>query len=218
VDQVRPEEQGPAVALSARPRALLRPTRFDPPVLGPGSGSRDVRDVHAEQLAAAMSVAREEGLRAARKQVDAALAAHEQARRGFEAAAAALMAAADQLRRHDADSIETVQQQAVMFGVSLAEELIGRELRGCDDTVLGTIERAVAFVPERGTVLLRVHPADAHVVNAENGTWERLRSRLEVVPDPAIERGGCVVAVGPLRIDAQLGPALARVQAVLGAS
>jgi flagellar assembly protein FliH len=216
VDQGRLEEQGAPSALSARPRALLRPTRFDPPVLAPVKSSRDVRDQHADQLAAAMAVAREEGLRLARAEVAAAVAHHEQAARRLEQLTQALSAAVDQVRGHDREAIDAVQHQAVMFGVAVAEELLGRELRSCDDTVTAAIERAVSFVPDRGEIILRVSPTDLEVASAFTTQFAPLAERVRFEPDPAIGRGGCVAVVGPLRIDAQLAAALDRVRAVTG--
>ncbi len=40
---------------------------------------------------------------------------------------------------------------------------------------------------------------------------------LTLVADPGVEPGGCILAVGDSRIDAQLGPALDRVRAALSA-
>ncbi len=37
----------------------------------------------------------------------------------------------------------------------------------------------------------------------------------EVLADPTVERGGCILDVGPARVDAQLSAAVARVRAEL---
>jgi flagellar assembly protein FliH len=195
-------------------RRLSRPARFDPPVLI-DRGQRN--DEHSRQLAAATERARQEGLHAARREVDAAIAAHAQARSQLEAAARSLGAALDQVGRRDAGELEALQRQAVLFGVALCEVLVGRELSSCDDAVATAIERAMLLIPDRGTVSLRVHPAtfaaagDAVAKNAD------LRGRAELVADSQVEAGGCIAVVGQLRIDAQIGPALARVREVVGA-
>lgn len=201
--------------MTDRTRRLLKPTRFDPPTLTPIGTVRDIADQHADQLAAAMAVAREEGLRAARAEVQAAIAAQQAASRGLEAAAAALRRAVDELERRDGDTIEGVQEQAVMFAVSLAEELIGRELRSCDDLVVAAVERAMTLTPDRGEVTLRLNTADLTTVQHFTDALPSVSGRVVLVPDVAVERGGCVAVVGPLRIDAQLTPALERVRAQL---
>jgi len=159
--------------------------------------------------------AHEEGLRAARAEVDASVAAHEAARRRLESAAAALMRVTEQVARHDREAIDAVAHQAVLFGVSVAEELLGRELRSNDDTVMASVQRAIALVPDRGEVVVRLHPADLEIVRQEVEQWSTGGLDIALVPDQAVARGGCVAAVGPLRIDAQLAPALDRVRIAL---
>jgi flagellar assembly protein FliH len=200
-----------------RSRRLLKPTRFDPPTLVPVASARDIADQHADRLAAAMAVAREEGLRAARVEIAEAIAGHEAARRDLEVAAAALRRAAAQLADRDGETITGVQEQAVLFGVSLAEELLGRELNSCDDVVIAAVERAMTLVPDRGEVTLRLHADDLALVAAFTAEMPAIEGRVVLVPDVAVERGGCVAVVGPLRIDAQLTPALERVRASLRA-
>ncbi len=201
--------------MNAGTTRLLRPTRFEPPSLTAITSTRDLLDQHAEELAAALRDAREEGLRAARAEVDAAISAHEAARRGLAFAAAALTRVAEQVAQHDREAIDAVQHQAVVFGVSVAEELLGRELRSCDDTVLASVQRAVALVPDRGEVVVKLHPADLAVVQAEIDQWSTGGLEISLAADQSIGRGGCVAVVGPLRIDAQLTPALDRVRAAL---
>lgn len=186
-------------------------------MLTPLRSSRDVLDQHADQLAAAMAVAREEGLRQARATVETAVAGHEAAQLRLDAAAAAFSSAARQLLDNDVEIVEAVQQQAVMFAVSLAEELLGRELRSCDDAVLGSVERAMALMPERGSITLRLNSGDLAAVESFMGELPSLALRVELTPDAAIERGGCVAVVGSLRIDAQLGAAFERTRAALRA-
>ena len=200
-----------------RSRRLLKPTRFDPPTLTPIATAKDISDQHAEQLAAAMAVAREEGLRAAQSEVAAAVAAHHAATRELQLAAAAMERATASLVLHDGESIAEVQDQAVMFAVSLAEELLGRELASCDDLVIAAVERAMNLMPDRGEVTLRLHAADLQVVAGFAAGMANLADRVALAPDPAVERGGCVAVIGPLRIDAQLAPALERVRAALRA-
>lgn len=203
--------------MTPRPKALLRPTRFEPPTLTTISNTRDLLDQHAEELAAARIAAREEGLAAARAEVDAAVAAHDAARRRLESAAAALQRVAAQVAQHDGEAIAEVQHQAVLFGVSVAEELLGRELRSVDDIAVAAVERAVALVPDRGEVVIRLHPNDLATVGEHTSGWSTGGLSLQLVADVAIQPGGCVAVVGPLRIDAQLAPALDRVRAQLSA-
>ncbi len=215
MDQGRREARGKATALTLRTGGLARPTRFEPPSLTAIASSRDLLDQHAEELAAMRRAAHEEGLRAARAEVDAAIAQHEAARRRLESAATALLRVADQVAQHDREAIDAVQHQAVLFGVSVAEELLGRELRSFDDAVMASVERAIALVPDRGEVVVRLHPGDLAVVQAEVDQWSTGGLAISLVADQSVAPGGCVAVVGPLRIDAQLGAALDRVRTTL---
>jgi flagellar assembly protein FliH len=70
-------------------------------------------------------------------------------------------------------------------------------------------------VPERGEVVVRVHPDDAAAA-ADADVPELSARGIRIVADPSIEPGGCVLDVGDCRIDAQLGAAAARMRAALG--
>jgi flagellar assembly protein FliH len=59
----------------------------------------------------------------------------------------------------------------------------------------------------------RLHPADAAVLGDQPLAGSP--GALTIIPDPAIEPGGCLLEVGDSRIDAQLGSALDRVRSAL---
>ncbi|WP_324276115.1 FliH/SctL family protein [Blastococcus brunescens] len=81
--------------------------------------------------------------------------------------------------------------------------------------VLDAVRRALALCPADAPAVVRVHPDDLGEIPAE--ALAELPDTVRVVADPAIERAGAVAETGPRRIDAQLGAALERVQAVLTA-
>jgi flagellar biosynthesis/type III secretory pathway protein FliH len=194
-------------------RRLNKPARFDPPMLI-DRGRRN--DDQSRQLAAATENARQEGLRAAQREIAAVVAAHNRTREQLEAATRSLASAVDQVAQRDAGELEALQHQAVLFGIALCEELIGRELSSCDDATAAAIERAMRLVPDRGTVYLRVHPAAIAAAGDVVAANAGLRGRAELVADSQVEAGGCIAVVGPLRIDAQIGPALERVRKAVG--
>lgn len=202
--------------MTAGQRAVLRPLRFEPPTLLAPAPRADQSDERARQLAAAFADARSDGLRAARDEVDRVIADHDIARRALERAATALTQAAEDLASRDSALTDQLHDAAVRLAVGIAEELIGRELRACDDAVVDAVARAARLLPDRGSVELRVHPDDiaAAVPAAERAGLEH---RAEVVADDLVEPGGCVAVAGPLRVDSQIGPALDRVRAALRA-
>jgi len=179
---------------------VIRPIRFEPPLLSTAKPTESIHEEHARAL------------QAVRAEVDNAIARHEQARADLEHTARAFSAAIERLDARDAEVLDALQRRAVQFAVQLAEEIVGRELASCDDIVAASLARALQFVPDRGEIAVRIHPADVDVARTTVDAHVELSRRLELIPDPSIESGGCIVVVGALRIDGQMGAALTRVR------
>ena len=125
----------------------------------------------------------------------------------------ALDEAVAQLDAVDAVSLRDIETDIVDLAYSVVEALLGRELELSSSATRESLRRCLSLAPDRGEVVARVHPDDLH--NIDNVHELAPGRRVELVADPAIERGGSVVEVGACRIDGQLGPALARVRSVL---
>jgi flagellar assembly protein FliH len=200
----------------------------DQPVAGSRPSFR-LGDVYADELerlrtrahAEGFAAGRAEGLGAAESVVaEAERAAQQrlaevQARweRRLVSATAALGAAARQLEESALPVAEDIRDSTTATVLTLLEELFGRELRLAEDPVLDAVRRALTFCPADAPAVVRLHPDDLAEVPAE--ALAGLPDSIRVVADPAVERAGAVAECGPRRIDAQLGSALQRVQAVL---
>ena len=232
MDQSRLDERAPRRELDVR--AAIR---FEPPRLASIGGGRISRSA-AE--VGALADAREQGRAEAMAELTAAIDEHRRAAKEMAAAALALSDALDQLERADLGRIHDVEQQALHLALGLAEEVIGHEVSTNGNAVIAAAIRALALAPDRGTIVLRVHPSDATVVRAAiAGTRDtshdrtlspahdpahdpaqsspdsiagHLSSTVQVIADPSVERAGVVAEAGPLRIDAQVGSALARIR------
>jgi flagellar assembly protein FliH len=206
VDQSRLDGSARSVPLTARSRPpaaapVLRPVRFSPPKLS----------VLDEQLAArnapdpaAMDAAREEGRRAAEAVLASQVAAHRQATDAMQRATSVFANALDQIEHVDLGTLHDFQQQVLSLALHLAEEIVGRELRACDDVVLAAVERSLSLVPDRGDVVLRVNPDDLAVVLESTSSMGHRAGDVQIVADAAVGRGGCVASCGALQVDAQL--------------
>lgn len=159
----------------------------------------------------------EVGLRSGAAEAERVAAEHRRAVDGLATALAAIERAAGALERRDAVSLADVERDAVALAVALATELVGRELAITEQPVVDALRRAMRLTPDRGLPRIRVHPDDEAAIRAEleAGTI-RCPDAAEIVADPAVERGGCLVDVDACRIDAQLGPAIERLRAALG--
>jgi flagellar assembly protein FliH len=73
------------------------------------------------------------------------------------------------------------------------------------------VARALALLPGEVEVVIRMHPDEAACV--EDPSDEN--RRVVIVPDPEVERGGCIADAGACRIDTQVSSALERVRRVL---
>lgn len=206
MDQSRLDGSARSVPLTARSRPpaaapVLRPVRFSPPKLS----------VLDEQLAArnapdpaAIDAAREEGRRAAEAVLASQVTAHRQATDAMQRATSVFANALDQIEHVDLGTLHDFQQQVLSLALHLAEEIVGRELRACDDVVLAAVERSLSLVPDRGDVVLRVNPDDLAIVLESTGSMGHRAGDVQIVADAAVGRGGCVASCGALQVDAQL--------------
>jgi flagellar assembly protein FliH len=191
--------------------------RFEPPKLtsiGGGRISRSTAEVGA------LAEAREQGRAEALAELDATIERHRRATEDMQAASRALVDALHQIQRADVDRIHDLERQVLELGLAVAEEIVGREVAADRHVVLTSAERALALAPDRGPVVLRVHPADVAAVRdalrpdaaAGSSIGAHLANPVQVVADPSVERAGVVADVGPLRLDAQVGSAIARIR------
>ncbi len=164
---------------------------------------------HAEGMAAAAAVVAETERAAAARLADA------QARweRRLASAAAAMGAAATALEAATVPTADDVRDTIVGAVLTLVEDILGRELALADSPALDAVRRALTLCPQDAPVVVRVHPDDLAEIPAD--ALAELPESVRVVADSRIERAGAVAETGPRRIDAQLGAALERVQAVL---
>lgn len=193
---------------------------FDAPSLPPLAAVRDRADETVERAARLREDGYvggyEAGWAASQADVERELAEHRRAAERLAGAARALEDAARDLARRDHLELASIEHDVVALATALAVDLVGRELAVTDEPVVDALRRAAALVPDRGTPLVRVHPDDEQTardaVAADILTWT---GDVTVVPDARVEPGGCVVDVGPCRIDAQLGPAIERLRAAM---
>jgi flagellar assembly protein FliH len=160
----------------------------------------------------AIAEARAQGRADAMAEMTDAIEQHRRATDDMDAAARALTRALDQLAEADRQRVHDVEQQTLHLALALAEEIIGREVRDDDGLVVTAATRALSLAPDRGSVVLRVNPGDVAAVGDPARLAGHLASVVHVVADPSIDRGGAVAEVGPLRIDAQINSALARIR------
>lgn len=150
-------------------------------------------------------------------EVAAAIDDHRRSAARLDQCAAVFDQAAADLSRRDCLALEEVERDVVTLAAALAAEIVGRELNAVDQPVLDALARVARLLPERGMPTLRVHPDDAETAReAVDADLVRWNGEVEFLADSSVERGGCVVDLGPCRIDGQISSAIARMRAELG--
>jgi flagellar assembly protein FliH len=128
-------------------------------------------------------------------------------------ATAALGDASRQLEQAVLPVAEDVRDSILGIVTTLVEDLLGRELAVAESPGADALRRALTLCPDDAPVVVRLHPDDLAEIPAE--AVAALPPTVTVVGDPRVERAGALAETGSRRIDAQLGPALERVLAVL---
>jgi flagellar assembly protein FliH len=128
-------------------------------------------------------------------------------------ATAALGDAVRRLEEAAAPVATEVRDTILGAATTLVEDILGRELALASSPGLDALRRVMTLRPDDAPVVVRLHPDDLAELPAE--ALAELPSSVTVVGDPQVERAGAVAESGSRRIDAQIGPALERVQAVL---
>jgi flagellar assembly protein FliH len=205
----------------ARPARLLVDARRHRRGRAAEAGER--RPDPLELLAAELERVRREALLEGERRAEERLRAElddERARRchELERAATALREAADEVLEARLAACRVVEDEVARLAFELASVIVGRELELAQAPGLDALRRALRLVPDEDRLVVRLHPDDLQAARqaAEQAVaGERVSGSLELVADPDVERGGCVVEAGPCRIDAQVGPAIERVRKVL---
>lgn len=148
---------------------------------------------------------RQDGLTAAREEVQAQLASLQQI----------MQALATPLAEFD----EQVEKELVTLAMTAARQVVYRELETDPGLVVAAVRKAIGVLPAGARdVRLHLHPEDARLVREQlPDGWEE--NGWQIVEDVVHERGGCRVTTPSSQVDATLEARLARVvAAVLGES
>lgn len=164
---------------------------------------------HAEGLATASAVV------ARVEQEAAARLAETQLRweRRTASAVAALTAATAQVDATPPAGGQELHDLLIDATLTLVQDVFDRELVLARRPGLDALRRAMALRPTDGPTVVRLHPDD--LARIPESVVAGLPETVRLVGDPDIEPAGAVAETGVCRVDAQLGPALARVKEAL---
>lgn len=117
----------------------------------------------------------------------------------------------DGLAQPAAELDDAVEQELVHLILGLAQQVIRRELLLQPGEIVGVIREAIALLPlSARKVKVQVHPDDAAFIRETLGEGE---TAWQLVDDPGITRGGCIINTARSRVDATLEHRLAALAA-----
>ena len=180
-----------------------------PAVDGPIIGRRvsDKEKAEAERVQFAKGY--EDGVAAGRREIDAELAKLR-----------ARIAQVDKIMASLARPFETldkeVEEQLTLLALTVGKQMVRRELKTDPAQVIGVIRESVGRLPVAARdVRVKLHPQDAAVVRELLATNPGTERAWNIVEDPALARGGCIVVSESSVVDARLD---ARLNAVVAAA
>jgi flagellar assembly protein FliH len=101
--------------------------------------------------------------------------------------------------------------QAAHLAMAIAEKVVGYVVHNHKSLIVHTVNRAMAGLAEGGTLRIHLHPQDRAFLQefwsdqSENGGQAQ---GWQLVPDPEIEPGGCMIFCGSASVDARLSTQL----------
>jgi flagellar assembly protein FliH len=163
----------------------------------PGRTVGELEEIERNAFQESFAAGKEEGLAAARAETQQALDK-------LKAQVAQLESMFTLLARPLQDLDAQVEQQLVSLALTVARQLVRRELKMDPAQVIAVIRESVGLLPATARdVRVHLHPEDAAVVRERLATPSAERA-WAIVEDPVMTRGGCRVMTDTAQIDARL--------------
>ncbi len=162
----------------------------------------------AEGHAAGVEQGRAEGREQGRKE---AFEASQQAMEQLQNTWREAMGAWEQQRR---DLEQQTHRSVLEFALETARRLVHRVIEVDSTVVVDQVAQALSLVWRSLRVRVHIHPEDRPALEEAMPSliaeFDHLE-RIELVEDPAVDRGGCIIHHGQGRIDARIGEQIERI-------
>jgi flagellar assembly protein FliH len=169
-----------------------------PAVDGPVIGRRVSEKEKVEAERAHFAKGYEDGLAAGRREIEAQLTKLRSRMTQLDAIMGSLARPFEELDKE-------VEEQLTLLALTVGKQMVRRELRTDPAQVIGVIRECVGRLPAAARdVRVKLHPQDAAVVRELLTTTPGTERAWNIVEDPALARGGCVVVSETSQIDARL--------------
>jgi flagellar assembly protein FliH len=132
------------------------------------------------------------------------------------------LAAALETLRAQADHLaEQARSDAIEIGFQVARKVLETELRQSPESLFALVRGAIRRAGESRRIAVRVAPDDALLLQAEAGRAALdglTAARIELVADPGLQRGDCMVDTDFGQVDGRLGTRLAEIRRAVEAA
>lgn len=135
--------------------------------------------------------------------------------RGLEAARLEQAVALAEAARARDEALAGARGEVAALAVAVARRLLDGELQLAPERIGAVVDDALGRVRGAATVELRLHPDDARAWEAARRDPGAGTPTPTVVPDPTIERGGCLVRSNLGEVDARVATRADRLLAAL---
>jgi flagellar assembly protein FliH len=135
--------------------------------------------------------------------------------RNHDAIAARYRAAIDALRLESQRLAEQARADAVEIAFQVARKLLEAELSANPERLFGLVRQAIQKLGDARRVTLRVCQADLNALKSEHGQAELAHTgvaSVEIVADPKLGPGDCVIESPVGAVDGRLSVRLAEVR------
>jgi type III secretion protein L len=104
------------------------------------------------------------------------------------------------------EALASVERDLLRLAVKIAEKILGREIKKDRGAIADIVATALRQARRNEMITMRVNPADLPVIEQHASRFERAGREqfLDIVSDPRIAAGGCVIESESGAIDAQL--------------
>ncbi len=111
--------------------------------------------------------------------------------------------------------LESIEPELAKLSISIAEKIIGEEIKTNPDVVISVVRQAMSKLKSREEVTIKVNPDDLDHVRANRDVFATLVEgvkELEIIADPRVDRGGCLIETNLGNTDARIKTQLAAIE------
>jgi type III secretion protein L len=127
-------------------------------------------------------------------------------REGCESALGEWNALLLEAREHRDQALAEVERDLLRLAVKIAEKILGREIKSDREAIVDIVANALRQARRAEMITMRVNPADLPIIEEHRQRLDRAGREhfLDIISDPRVGAGGCVIESESGAIDAQL--------------